>query len=179
MDPWRRIGTCRLQGCRVFDVDQVAFEPPHGGPAETFYRIVAPDWINVIPLTAEGQVLLIRQYRFGVEQFTLEIPGGMCDEGERPEQAARRELREETGYEATELIELGWVHPNPALQANRCHSYLARGLARVGPPEPDPHEAFELSAVSLSEVPQLIARREITHALVVSAFQLLTVAGLG
>ena len=79
-----------------------------------------PDWINVIPLTDDGQVVMVRQYRFGIEGFTLEIPGGMCDPGEPPLEAARREMREETGYAPSEMIELGWVHPNPPLQNNRC-----------------------------------------------------------
>ena len=173
MDPWRRLESRRLQHCRVFDVDRVRFERPDGGAAEWFYRIESPEWINVIPLTRDEEVLLVRQYRFGVEGFTLEIPGGMCDPGESPLEAARRELREETGHESPRLVELGWVHPNPALQSNRCYSYLARDVERVAEPEPDPHEQFELSRVPLREIPRLIRERKITHALVVSAFQLL------
>jgi 8-oxo-dGTP pyrophosphatase MutT (NUDIX family) len=173
LDPWRRIGSTRLQRCGIFDLDRVRFEPPGGGDAHDFWVIDGPDWINVVPLTPEREVLLLRQFRFGVERFTLEIPGGMCDPGESPAAAARRELREETGFEARELVELGWVHPNPAVQTNRCHSFLARDVARVGPPEPDPVEQFELVRVPLAEIPQRIARREITHALVVAAFHLL------
>jgi len=172
LGPWRRLGRSRLQHCRVFDLDALRFEPPGGGPAESFYRLDAPDWINVIPLTAEGEVLFVRQFRFGTESFTLEIPGGMCDPGEAPLAAARRELREETGFEAGELIDLGFVHPNPAIQTNRCHSFLARELVEKGPPTPDPHEQLELERVALARVPSLIAGREITHALVVAAFHL-------
>ena len=149
------------------------FEPPDEGSAHPFYVIEAPDWINVIPLTADRRVLMVRQYRFGIEDFTLEIPGGMCDPGEAPLEAARRELREETGHDADELIELGWVHPNPPLQNNRCYSYLARHPRRVGDPEPDGNERFEQVSVSLDEIPRLIADRSITHALVLAAFQLL------
>jgi 8-oxo-dGTP pyrophosphatase MutT (NUDIX family) len=176
LDPWRRIAATRVARCRVFDVDAVHFEPPGGGSAETFYCIDAPDWINVIPLTENDHVLFVRQYRFGTESFTLEIPGGMCDGQEPPIEAARRELREETGHSAREWTELGFVHPNPAIQTNRCHTFLARGLTEEGRPEPDPHEAFELERVSLDRVPRLIAGGEITHALVVAAFQLLHVA---
>jgi len=116
--PWRRLGSERLQRCVVFDLDRVRFEPPEG-PAKDFWVVEAPDWINVIPLTDDGRVVLVKQYRFGIEGFTLEIPGGMCDGAEPPLDAARRELREETGYEARELVPLGWVHPNPAVQTNR------------------------------------------------------------
>jgi 8-oxo-dGTP pyrophosphatase MutT (NUDIX family) len=171
--PWRRIGSSRVQHCRVFDVDEVRFEPPGGGATGTFYCIDAPDWINVIPLTADDDVWFVRQYRFGTESFTLEIPGGMCDPGEVPREAAGRELREETGYEAGELIELGFVHPNPAIQTNRCHTFLARDLTAKGPPEPDGNEAFELERVPLDRVSRLIAAGDITHALVVAAFYLL------
>ena len=175
--PWRRVGTTRLQRCRVFDVDAVRFAPPGDAPIETFYRIEAPDWVNVIPLTAHDEVLLVRQYRFGTEGFTLEIPGGMCDPGEAPRAAALRELREETGHAALELVELGFVHPNPALQTNRCHTFLARGLEEGGPLAPDPHEAFELERVPLAGISRLIAEGAITHALVVAAFQLLAARG--
>jgi 8-oxo-dGTP pyrophosphatase MutT (NUDIX family) len=169
--PWRRLGSERLQRCEVFDLDRVRFDPPDG-PARDFWVVEAPDWINVIPLTDDGRVVMIRQFRFGIEGFTLEIPGGMCDGGEPPIEAARRELREETGYAARELVPLGWVHPNPAVQTNRCHSYLALGAHPAGPPDPDADEAFEVSTVSLEEIPRMIRDGTVTHALVIAAFHL-------
>jgi 8-oxo-dGTP pyrophosphatase MutT (NUDIX family) len=169
---WRRIDSRRVQRCGIFDLEQVRFRPPDDAPPRSFYVIDAPDWINVIPLTEEQQVLMVRQYRFGIEEFTLEIPGGMCDAGELPARAARRELREETGYEAAELIDLGWVHPNPPVQNNRCHSFLARRLARVAEPDLDLDERIEQVSVPLAEIPRLIADRTISHALVLAAFRL-------
>lgn len=173
MRPWRRVGAERLARCRVFDLDRVRFEPPDGADPREFFVVDAPDWINVVPLTDDGRVVFVRQYRFGVAATTLEIPGGMCDDGETPEAAARRELREETGYEASEIVPLGWVHPNPAVQTNRCHTFLAAGARRVGDPTPDPNEEFEVLPVPLSEVPDRIRDGSITHALVVTAFHLL------
>jgi len=171
--PWRRLGSERLQRCVVFDLDRVRFEPPEG-PAKDFWVVEAPDWINVIPLTDDGWVVLVKQYRFGIEGFTLEIPGGMCDGAEPPLDAARRELREETGYEARELVPLGWVHPNPAVQTNRCHTYLALGAHPAGDPSPDEDEAFEVSTVPLDGIPALIRDGTITHSLVIAAFHLLS-----
>jgi 8-oxo-dGTP pyrophosphatase MutT (NUDIX family) len=159
--------------CRVFGVSRVRFDPGGGEVERTFYRIDAPHWINVIPLDEHGDVLFVRQYRFGIEDWTLEIPGGMCDRGESPADAAARELREETGHAAGRIEELGWVHPNPALQANRCYSYLARDLVVVGAPEPDDDEDFELVRVPLARVADRIADGTITNALVVAAFRLL------
>ncbi len=129
-------------------------------------------------MTDEGRVVLVRQFRFGVDDFTLEIPGGMCDPGESPAETAARELREETGYVAGRLEPLGWVHPNPAIQSNRCHTFLARPAARVGEPQPDPHEAFEIVEEPLDAIDRLILDGRITHALVVGAFQLLRARGL-
>jgi len=178
--PWRRIDSRRIQRCKIFDLDEVRFRPPEASndlPPRPFYVIDAPDWINVIPLTDDRQVLMVRQYRFGIEEFTLEIPGGMCDPGESPLEAARRELLEETGYEAGALIELGWVHPNPPIQNNRCHTFLARGPRRVAEPQPDAGERFEQQRVPLDEIPRLIGDGTITHALVLAAFSLFRING--
>jgi 8-oxo-dGTP pyrophosphatase MutT (NUDIX family) len=167
-----------LLGCPVFDLDRVRFEPPEGGDPRPYFVIEAPHWINVIPLTHDRRVLLVKQYRFGIEEFTLEIPGGMCDPGEAPLEAAGRELVEETGYRASELAEIGWVHPNPAIQGNRCYTFVARGLIKVGEPAPDPDEECELVEEPLERIPELIAERKITHALVLAAFELLSVTKL-
>ena len=84
MSPWRRIESRRVQRCGIFDLDRVTFQPPDGSSPRPFYVIEAPDWINVIPLTEDRRVLMVRQFRFGIEAHTLEIPGGMCDPRETP-----------------------------------------------------------------------------------------------
>lgn len=174
MKPWRRIKSERLHHCRVFDLDRVHCEPAAGtSPPRDYFVVDAPDWINVIPLTDDRRVVMVRQYRVGIDGFTLEIPGGMCDGEEPPVGAAWRELREETGYEAREMIPLGWVHPNPAIQNNRCHSFLARGASPAGAPRPEGDEEFEITTVPLNEIPALIRDGTITHSLVITAFHLL------
>jgi ADP-ribose pyrophosphatase len=174
VEPWRRFGSERLLRTRVFDLDRVLLAPPDGRPAGEYYRIEAPDWVNIVPLTDDAQVVLVRQFRFGTESFTLEIPGGMCDDGEAATDAARREMREETGYDAPEVVPLGWVHPNPALQGNRCHSFLALGAHRVGAGGGDADEQIEIELVPLAEIPERIREGAITHSLVISAFHLLS-----
>jgi 8-oxo-dGTP pyrophosphatase MutT (NUDIX family) len=170
MRPWRRLKSERLQGCRVFHLDRVRYEPPEGGPPREFFVVDAPDWVNVIPVTDEGRVVLIRQFRFGTDSFTLEIPGGMCDGDEAPVDAAKRELLEETGHEAEAWKDLGFVHPNPAIQGNRCHTFLAERVRPVTDPSPDADEQFEIVSEPLDRVPSLIASGAISHALVVAAF---------
>lgn len=175
MERWRRLGSERLQRCRVFDLDRVRFQPPDGREPRDFYVVLAPDWINVIPLTDARRVVLIRQFRFGVDDFTLEIPGGMCEEGEPAADSARREMLEETGYRARDLVPLGWVHPNPAVQTNRCYSFLATGAYPAGHPTPDPDEEFEVLEVPLDDVPRMIGEGAVRHSLVIAAFHLLAV----
>lgn len=174
--PWRAIRSERLHDCRVFDLRRVRFTPPDGRPEADFYVVDAPDWINVVPVTADGRVVLIRQYRFGVRDVTLEIPGGMCDPGEDPATAAARELLEETGYRGS-IAPLGSVHPNPAIQSNRCWTFVARDAERVGDPAPDDHETIEVELHPLDGVPGLIRSGAITHSLVIAAFHLLGLEG--
>jgi 8-oxo-dGTP pyrophosphatase MutT (NUDIX family) len=168
---WRRRDAERLQRCGIFALDRVRFEPPEGGEPRPFHVLDMPEWINVIALTDDGQVPMVRQYRYGTESLTLEIPGGMCDPGEDPLEAARRELKEETGYESDDWSPLGWVHPNPSIQNNRCHTFLARGAKKTSEPDPDPNERIVQELVPLDEIADRIAGGEITHALVIAAFR--------
>ena len=172
MTSWHRNDARRIQRCGIFSLDRVTFTPPEGGDARPFYVLDLPDWINVIALTDDGRVPLVRQYRFGIEELTLEIPGGMCNGDEDPLDAAKRELREETGYESDDWTALGWVHPNPPLQNNRCHTFLARSARKTSEPQLDPNERIEQALVPLAELPKRIEDGEITHALVLAAFQL-------
>jgi 8-oxo-dGTP pyrophosphatase MutT (NUDIX family) len=130
----------------------------------------AGDWVNIVALTPEEEVVLVRQFRHGVRDFTLEIPGGMVDKGETPAQASIRELREESGYAGDEPMLLGIVTPNPAFLNNRCYTYLLENCRRIGEPELDQGEDLEVLTRPLCDIPGIIASGAIDHALVVCAF---------
>ncbi|HLH77842.1 MAG TPA: NUDIX hydrolase [Candidatus Binataceae bacterium] len=139
-----------------------------------FWVMECGDWVNIIPITREGQVVMVRQYRHGTEDLTLEIPGGMMDpEDGTALAAARREMWEETGYDSPEISELGRVRPNPAIQTNYCHSFLARDARLTRRPRLDGTEDIEVVLVGREEIAGLIVRGEISHALVITAFAFL------
>lgn len=137
------------------------------GPGYACFTVEVADWVSVAALTESGQFVLVRQHRHGVDAVTIETAGGIIDPGEAPATAALRELLEETGYAADEIESLGWVHPNPALQSNRCHLYLARRAREVAGPEGDEHESTESVVMDAAEVAAATRDGRITHALAV------------
>lgn len=167
--PWPEKSRERIASTRVFDVHLARRGSPRTGVDHDFAVIECPDWVNVVALTDDGQLVLVEQYRHGTGSVTLEVPGGMVDPGEAPEQAARRELREETGYDAQELTWIGVVEPNPALQTNRCHSFLATGCRAVEAPQFDSTEDCHLRLEPAATARELVMSGQITHALVVAA----------
>ena len=154
----------------VFKVERLVYEETP--LPRDIYVFVCPDWCNVIAETPEGELVFIWQYRFGTDALSLEIPGGVIDPGEEPLAAARRELLEETGYEAESFELVSVVEPNPALQGNRCFTYLARGARPTGKTAFDDLEDLETVLVPKSELADLLDDREITHSLVVVAIEL-------
>lgn len=173
---WVHEGRKLVADMKVFRVHQVRAQSPRTGKYCDLSLLEAGHWVNVVALTPAQEVVLVRQYRHGIEAFTLEIPGGMIDAGEEPAQGAIRELREETGYAGDPPILLGSVTPNPALFNNRCYTYLLQNCRRVGEVQLDHGEDLEVSTCPLSEIPGILAAGGIDHALVVSAFCWLAIA---
>lgn len=167
--PWTRVGVRHERDYRIFRTQTLDVTDPRDGAPYVRTVIRAPDWVNVIPVTAQGDVVLVRQFRFGTWSNTLEIPGGMVDAGEDPLVTATRELEEETGYRAGRVVPLGVSHPNPALFDNRLHSFLAEGCVRVHDGRPDHGEDLEVVVVPKAELPRLVKSGEITHSLVLAA----------
>jgi 8-oxo-dGTP pyrophosphatase MutT (NUDIX family) len=167
---WKRESSEAIADCRVFKVREDFCERDSDGAKHSFFVIEAPDWVNVIALTKGKEVVLIEQYRQGTEEITLEIPGGMIDDGEQAAVAARRELTEETGYESNKFLYLGKSRPNPALQNNWMHHYLALDCEKTQETAFDEHESLLTKLVPLAEIGNLIEIGAITHSLAVAGF---------
>jgi len=142
---------------------------PRSGATQRCLVLETRDWVNVVARTAEGRIVAVRQFRFGVERVTLELPGGVIEEGEEPLAAAVRELREETGYVAREWRHLGRVEPNPAFHDNVCHHFLAEGAEPRHEQALDEGEDIEVLTLSPEELEREVAGGGIAHSLVVSA----------
>jgi ADP-ribose pyrophosphatase len=151
-EPW---ATLRVDSCRM----------PDGTFIPDYYVLEYPDWVNIIALTDDEQVILVRQYRHAAGEEFLEIPGGVIEKGESPEAAARRELLEETGYEFGEMEFLSELYGNPATANNKTYCYLARGGKKTSEQNLDRGEEIILELVGLHELKQLVLQNKLGHAL--------------
>jgi 8-oxo-dGTP pyrophosphatase MutT (NUDIX family) len=158
---------------RIFDLRSTYYHHPVRETGRNFYVMHSPDWVNVVALTPEFRMVLVRQFRFGIDDFSLEIPGGVMDHaGEDAIAAGLRELREETGYAGANARLLGRVHPNPAIMSNRCHLVLVEQCERVAGPAWDPDEEMEVTLAPVDEVYDWARTGRITHSLVLDALLL-------
>ena len=167
--PWITLATEVLGTYPIFELSRSRLRSPMSGREHRFLRLDCPDWVNIIAVTDDGRMVLVEQYRHGTDEMTLEIPGGAVDPGETPVTSAARELEEETGYRASELIEIGCVDPNPAFISNRCWTFLAIGCRDDGTMNLDPSEEITVELAPLGDFGSLIDRGTITHSLVIAA----------
>jgi ADP-ribose pyrophosphatase len=168
--PWKLLRTRAERDFRIFTARTLDVADPRNGAEYVRTVLACPEWVNIVPVTEDGRVVLVRQFRFGTWSNTLEIPGGMVDGHETDVQAAAvRELEEETGFVPASVEPLGVSHPNPAIQTNRLHSFLARGCRQVHAGKQDGSEDIQLVLVPRAEIPALVQSGQITHSLVLAA----------
>ncbi len=172
IEPWSVIRENKEYQTSIFNLfkRKMKLEAAGEDAEGEFYVLEAPEWINVIALTPDDQAVLVEQYRYGIEQPTLEIPGGMADEGETPIEAAKRELLEETGFRSERWSSLGKVSSNPAIMNNYTHLFLAEGCVFEGEVEnPDTNERINVHLLPVEEFLELASDGTVHHAIVLAA----------
>lgn len=169
---WQKGASRSLAATRIFDVRGVDYTHPLRGTQREFVVIDSPDWVNVVALTTDRRLVLVHQFRYGIDAFSWEVPGGVIDAGEDPVAAGVRELEEETGYVGKSARLLGSIHPNPAILNNRCHLVLVEDAALAAEQAWDPDEEMEVAAVPVDEVYARAQDGRITHSLVLNALLL-------
>jgi 8-oxo-dGTP pyrophosphatase MutT (NUDIX family) len=166
---WPEIERTQVADCRIFSLERSLACSPYDDKPYTFHRIVSVDWAQILPITGDDEAVLVRQYRHGSREVTLEMPGGLIDAGEDPATAALRECLEETGYRATEARPLGVVRPNPALFSNRLYTFYATGAVPERSVQNFGSENTEVVLVPVADLEELLLMGGIDHALVAGA----------
>ena len=167
---WEKIDSQPRGDFRIFTIRSDRKISPRTRQEHEFYVIESVNWVNVIALTADHQLVMVEQYRHGTNTVELEIPGGMVDrEDASPVAAGVRELREETGYEGEKARILGQILPNPAIQSNTCHTVLVENCRLKHAVDFDHGEDLITRLVPVADFPRLAAEGKIRHSLVVVA----------
>ena len=170
IQPWKTIGSKSLGDFRIFTLRSDLKISPRTGREHDFFILDSVDWVNVIAVTPQKELVMVEQFRHGSNTVELEIPGGMMDKGETdPVATGVRELREETGYAGERARLLGKVWANPAMMGNRCHTVLLENCRLQHAVEFDHGEDIITRLVPVAEIPRLVADGKIQHPLVVVA----------
>jgi ADP-ribose pyrophosphatase len=168
--PWKRIGSQPVGDFRIFKIRTDRKVSPRTQQEHDFFVVDSVNWVNVIALTPDQQLVMVEQYRHGSNTVELEIPGGMIDaEDASPAAAGQRELREETGYAGRPARIIGEISPNPAFMSNTCFTVMMEECRCVHPVEFDHGEDLITRLVPVTEIPRLVASGDIRHALVAVA----------
>lgn len=168
--PWEKVSSKKIGDFRIFSIRSDVKISPRTGKQHDFYVIESVNWVNVIPVTKDGQLVMIEQYRHGSNTVELEIPGGMMDASDSsPVEAGLRELKEETGYEGVNARLIGQIHANPAILNNVCHTVLVEDCELRHATSLDQGEDLAVRLVPIAEIPELVAQGKIGHSLVVVA----------
>lgn len=168
--PWSKVKSSPLGDFRIFQIRSEIKRSPRTGQEHDFFVIDSVDWVNVVAITSDQQIVMVEQFRHGSETVELEVPGGMIDPADdSPIIAGIRELREETGYEGDSAAIIGSVFPNPAIQSNRCHTLLVENCRLKHPTVFDHSEDLITTLLPVTEIPDLVRTGRIRHSLVAVA----------
>lgn len=168
---WLTIEDKFIRDLKIFDLHQVVRKSQIDERQGSFIYLKTRNWVNVIPITQAGNIVLIKQYRHGTDSITIEIPGGLVDNDEEPIDAAKRECVEETGYSSSDNPELlAVVSPNPAFLTNSCFCFAWHNVVYTREQNLDRNEEIQYFEASIDEVKDMINKGEINHSLVLNAF---------
>lgn len=171
IEKWNTIHKEELENLKIFKLQKIRRQNPKWIKQSDFYVLESPTWVNIIPLTRDNKIILVEQYRHGIDDITLEIPGGLVEINEEPIIAAKRECTEETGYSSIEEPELIGINlPNPAFLDNKCYSYLWKNCSKTNIQELDSNEDIEIHELKINEIKSMINNKKIMHSLTLTAF---------
>jgi len=171
--PWDLQNDDLHADCRIFEVRKRRFKRRSDGIEGDFFVLDTNDWVNVLAITPDEQVVLVRQFRYGSQEHSLEPPGGVVEKGEDPIIAGLRELEEETGFVGEQPQLLGVVRPNAAILSNHCHVVMVRNARKIAELNFDQHEELVTELYPLSELKYLVKSGEITHSIGLNSILLL------
>lgn len=161
---WKTLSSKYIYNDRWFRARADSCEFPDGRIIEPYYVVELPDWCNTIVVTKEERVILVRQYRYPVNQATLELPGGVIEKNEDPRTAAKREMEEETGYTSDDIEFLMKLAPNPAINNNTAYFFLVRNaVPAITSANPDLFEDIDIVSFSKEAFIQLIRENKLQH----------------
>lgn len=165
MKKWSQSNRKEVLRAHVFKYETVDSSSPNGDKSGVFDIVTCLDWVNIVAIDEDDQVIMVKQYRHGLDDITIETAAGAIEIGEDPLHAAKRELEEETGYISNEWESLGSVKVNPAFMTNTCYVFLARHCRPEGKQCFDPLEEIEIEKYSLERIEEMLDSGEIEHSL--------------
>ena len=163
---WKTLSSEYLFNDQWFKVRKEVCETPEGKIVDPYYVYEFPTWVGAVPVTEDGKVVMVKQYRHALGEVCIEIPGGCVDDTDKSfEEAIAREIKEETGYEFTTYEYLGRISPNPSTNNNLLHMFLARGGKKVTEQQLDGNEEIEVVLLSVEELRQLLRDHQIIQSM--------------
>lgn len=169
MEKWKILSSEYISKAPWATLRRDTCELPDGRINDHYYVLEYPDWVNMVGITADQELIVIKQYRHGAGIISLELPAGTTEANEAPEKAAIREMLEETGYAFDEMEEIAQLYANPATSGNITYTYLMKGGKKIQEQDLDEHESIEVFLIPLNEAKQLLLENKFSQALHSSA----------